>query len=66
MQYSIINDTIYFDKYYKLEVSSVIRQFDCMSAYSIKNTTYLIVLDNDETVDSNYKYSTLKVFILGD
>ena len=37
-----------------------------MVAYQNDGTDYLIILDNDETIDNNNKYSTLKVFVLGD
>jgi len=37
-----------------------------MVAYHNDRADYLIILDNDETIDNNNKYSTLKVFLLAD
>lgn len=40
----------------------MIRQFDEMFIYYSPQKSYIFILDNDETIDSNSKYSTVKVF----
>lgn len=62
MKYDVNKDHFIFDDLYVLHGQTAIRNFDEMFATTMGDKQFLYILDNDETIDSNNKKSTVKLF----
>lgn len=62
LQYDVNDDGFDLKNAFEIPVDYLIRQFDEMFAFYGAGTSYLLILDNDEAIDSNNKKSTVKVF----
>lgn len=62
IQYDVVKDRFFISNIFKIPSEHMIRQFDEMFIYYSPQKSYIFILDNDETIDSNSKYSTVKVF----
>lgn len=57
-----MNNDFIFVTQYVFHAENKISNFDEMFAVNKGTKNYLFILDNDETVDSNRKHSTIKMF----
>lgn len=62
LQYTIKNSVFDLKNAIVVDEDHLISHFDEMFIYYSTPVSYLMVLDNDERVDSNKKQSTIKVF----
>jgi hypothetical protein len=62
LQFTVKNDRINLENVFIVPMDQLISQFDEMFVFYSAPTSYLMILDNDETIDSNKKHSTIKVF----
>ena len=62
MKYGILNNSLILVNTYIFHAEDRIRYFDEMFAVRKQDKNFLFVLDNDETVDSNKKQSTIKMY----
>ena len=58
--YAVNPNDLLYDKTYIIR--NTIRNFDEMFPIIIEGNSFLLILDNDEDIDSNDKQSTVKVF----
>ena len=67
LRYSINGTDFNYEDKYELPTDHIIQNFDEMFISPSTDSTFVMILDNDETIDSNKKLSTVKVYeIKGD
>lgn len=62
MKYGILNNDFILVDTYIFHAEDRIRYLDEMFAVRKQDKNFLFILDNDETVDSNKKQSTIKMY----
>ena len=62
LQYSVDKSEFMILKIYTIPDPHAIQNFDEMFAIVIDGHSFVMILDNDEDIDSNDKQSTVKVF----
>lgn len=62
LQYKLNDDHFDLKNAFEIPAGYLVRQFDEMFPFYAAGTSYLLILDNDEGVDSNNKLSTVKVY----